>query len=463
MGVGIGGLITNLMQGDPSQQIGQALAGPNPNPQPPAAGVPSPTGAPGPAGAPPGVNPSPSAPPLPPAQAYAPDPANASTIALLLKVHQQDLASNDINRNIQLMSSGFGTAQQQHDKMALVNSAGEGGGDTLQALGQITKLQGEQMELQQKQRFQASADLLAQTVGGFKPGQGALMSSDPELFNTIIARKVADQSPTELGKNINAYVTQARAANIPESQIQSNVQMAYVGGMGGSQDAASQDMMRDRASFLQANPNQPVPSYLTNIEEYKGHIATTLQKGKDVQADQANFSTAKNAYDRMIGDTKGLLAHPGLDTILGPGNATLTGKVAQETGGTRLLPNQTQDALAKYNQVMAQQYGAGVQDFKGAGRITNQELATDMPSQSTMGERGVTPESFRQNSQDYLDKLSMKRAQLFGQAGQLASPDLSDADYEKVNPIYKPGGSQYVAGQPAGPRPAAAAAPAAAP
>ena len=100
MPVGLGGLITEGLGGDLNAQVARALAGPDPNPQPGPGGSPSPSGAPGQASGAPGVQGPPSAPPLPPAQAYAPDPANASTINLLLKVNQQDAISNDLNRNI---------------------------------------------------------------------------------------------------------------------------------------------------------------------------------------------------------------------------------------------------------------------------------------------------------------------------------------------------------------------------
>ena len=107
-----------------------------------------------------------------------------------------------------------------------------------------------------------------------------------------------------------------------------------------------------------------------------------------------------------------------------------------------------QAALAKYNKIMAAQYAAGVQDFKGAGRITQQELKQDLPSQSTMANRAQSAADFRTGVQEYIQKMKEKRAQLFGMAGQLASPDLSEEDFGKVNEIYRPGGDLYVPAQP---------------
>ena len=97
---------------------------------------------------------------------------------------------------------------------------------------------------------------------------------------------------------------------------------------------------------------------------------------------------------------------------------------------------------------MGAQYASGVQDFQGAGRIAQQELKQDLPTQSTMSNRAQQGADFRTGTQEYIKKLQLKRAQMFGQAGTLSSPELSDYDYDKqVNDIYSPGGAQYVSGQ----------------
>lgn len=238
MGVGIGGLVTNLMQGDPTQQIANALAGPNPNPQAAAGGAPSPSGAPGQANQ--------QQQQMPPAQAYAPDPANASTIALLLKVHQQDMAANSINQGIDRIGASFGTAQQQHDKLAALNSGGPGQ-DTLGALQEITQLQKGQFELQQKQRFQASADLLGKTVLGLGDGQGAMLASNPELFNLVAQHKLKDQDLTETQKNINSWEKGEIAIGTPPAQIQ-QMKTQLLGGIIGGSDLEERQYIQEKAA-----------------------------------------------------------------------------------------------------------------------------------------------------------------------------------------------------------------------
>jgi hypothetical protein len=204
-----------------------------------------------------------------------------------------------------------------------------------------------------------------------------------------------------------------------------------------------------RAEKALTNQGQAIPwtpgdptSYDAYTKAKTGEAVTTADtKAKDLSADRANFAPAKTAYDQMIADSQALLAKPGLDDIVG---GYLNQHKSDQTPG---LATSTQDALALYNKVMGAQYSAGVQDFKGAGRISQQELKQDLPSQSTMSNRAQSPENFRQGVQDYIAKLQQKRAQLFGQAGQLDHPDLSDADYGKINPIYKPGGDLFVGGQ----------------
>ena len=115
-------------------------------------------------------------------------------------------------------------------------------------------------------------------------------------------------------------------------------------------------------------------------------------------------------------------------------------------------------AWALYKQIMATQFSAGVQDFKGAGRITQQELTQDAPSQSTMGQLNQDPEDFMRGVATYRNQLATHRANLFGKAGQLDDPALGEQDYGLISPIYKPGGDLFVAGQKGRSPPAAAAA-----
>ena len=76
------------------------------------------------------------------------------------------------------------------------------------------------------------------------------------------------------------------------------------------------------------------------------------------------------------------------------------------------LSDPAKKALQLYKQIMASQFAAGTQDFKGAGRITQQELTQDAPSQSTMG-INQSPGDFFDAVKTYRDQIAQHRAQLF--------------------------------------------------
>jgi hypothetical protein len=230
-------------------------------------------------------------------------------------------------------------------------------------------------------------------------------------------------------------------------------------------DPVQRELAQSRRQWLHDNPGKTEsdmiaakPELAGPVEFQAGRTAATTNAAsmaKDLAADKANFAPAKSAYDQMIADSETLLKTPGLDDIVG---GWANQHKSKETPG---LASTTQGALALYDKIMGNQYAAGVQDFKGAGRITQQELKQDLPGQSTMANRAQSAEDFRAGVQAYIDKLKLKRAQVFGQAGQLDHPDLTDEDYARVNSIYKPGGDLFASGQTA--RRPAAAPPAAAP
>jgi hypothetical protein len=456
MGVGIGGLITGLMQGDPNQQIANALAGPNPNPQAAVGGAPSPSGAPGQAPSAPGASVPPNQPNMAPAPGYAPDPANASTIALLLRAHQQDLTSADINRNVQLMASGFGTAQQQHDKMALVNSAGAGGGDTLGALGEITKLQGEQMDLQNKQRFQASADLLGQTFG-LKPGQGGMLSSDPELFNTVISRKVADQSPTELQKNITAYREQARAAGIPADQVESAVQMAFTGAINPGQTPDEKNMMRDLQLWRAdpANQGKPLPPELSSVAGYAAAkaegVKTSIAAGKMRLDNQAGLPQMESAIKPITDNIAQMYGPDGhvlpsvISAIQTPdpptqGSLGALAGLASRYGGGALTSTLDPTVLDQKNKLTQLQQQLSSDAMKGQKNIrTQREFNTISGAASSIFNKTNTPQQIEQGLNELRDRIGLAHANALAAAGQEVPAQFAgkvDSDYfEKGNDL----------------------------
>ena len=155
-GVGVGGLISNMLNPGLDQQLARAIT---PNPNPLAQGQP---GAPtvdqlgNPSQSPQVAN-------LAPAAVTQPDPINSSYAELLLKAHRNDQLSNDLNKNLAGVAAGFGTAQQQASKTAALQGMG-GPDDTLGALAKIQGMQDVTREDNEHARFMGSAATFAQTL-----------------------------------------------------------------------------------------------------------------------------------------------------------------------------------------------------------------------------------------------------------------------------------------------------------
>jgi hypothetical protein len=322
---------------------------------------------------------------------------------MFVQLAQRQQASEQFNRGMGMLAAGFA---QPRDRETMVNAmSGQSGGDPGALMGNLMKLQQYNIEQQQMAAYRQSVPgMLAKA--GLDPSYAPLVMNDPTILSKIVE-------------------TQAGVGGNPAWQAQMRAEKALTG----------------QGKPIPWTPGDPT-SYDAYTKATTGQAVTHADETqKNLDADTQNFGPAKEAYDRMIADSQALLTKPGLDDIVG-GWAN-----QHKSTETPNLASTTQDALALYGKVMGAQYASGVQDFKGAGRISQQELKQDLPSQSTMSDRAQSPADFRQGVQDYIAKLQQKRAQLFGQAGQLDHPDLSDGDYAKINPIYKPGGDLFVPGR----------------
>ena len=171
-GVGVGGLLSGLFNPGLDDRLAAHIT-PNPNPlaqqgQGAQPGTVDALGNPGPSGPPPGSN-------LAPAAVTQPDPANAANVAALtqpsnayaadmLRAHRMDALSADLNRNLEGVAAGFGTAQQQASKQNALRAGGGGVGDSLAALKDIQGMQDTTITDNEKARFMANAATFAQTL-----------------------------------------------------------------------------------------------------------------------------------------------------------------------------------------------------------------------------------------------------------------------------------------------------------
>ena len=388
------------MPGQPGSPQGpQPLAGPQPSAGPPAgpAGPPGASGGPAGAGGPPGG----AAPAPPQPQAYQTPPDLGQMFVQLMQRQQAD---QGFNRGLGMLAAGFA---QPRDRATMVDAMSQPTGqDAGGLMGNLMKLQQYNIEQQQMAAYRKAVPGMLDKAG-IDQSYAPLVMADPTIMSKVLE-------------------TQAGVGGSPAWQAQMHAEKAL------------------------QNSGQPIPWTPGDPDSYNAYkIRQDKEAGdqqKDLNADRANFAPAKDAYDSVLADLDTLRNSKALPDILGGTNQ-------YKTTGMIGLSSDTSNALALYNKIMGGQYAAGVQDFKGAGRITQQELKQDLPSQSTMPDRNTDLASFQGAIDAYKDKLRAKRAQMFGAAGQLASPDLSDADYNLVSPIYKPGGSLYVAGQKARPAP----------
>jgi hypothetical protein len=393
------------MPGQPGSPAGpQPLAGP----MPPAAGPAGPGGGPGASGpspapggpGPPNGPPGGQAPPPQP-QAYQTPPDLGQMFVQLM---QRQQSSDMFNRGMGMLAAGF--ANNPRDRETMVNATSGGGPDAGSLMNNLMKLQQYNIEQQQMAAYRQSVPAMLQKAG-LDPSYAPAVMADPTIMSKLIE-------------------TQAGVGGNPAWQAQMHAEKALT------------------------NAGKSIPWTQGDPTSYSAWSAANqseqLTRKKDLDADTANFPAAKDAYDSVLADLDTLKNSKALPDILGGANQYKT------TGMVGLSPD-TSNTIALYNKIMGGQYAAGVQDFKGAGRITQQELKQDLPSQSTMPDRNTDVASFQASIDAYKAKLQAKRAQLFGATGRLSDPDLSDSDYDKVSPIYKPGGPLYVGGQKERPAP----------
>jgi hypothetical protein len=400
------GILDSLMmltgRTDPAQQIAMALHPPMPGPPAPPGGQPGgdgsaqpPAAGPSPAG--PGAAPGAASPAPPQPQAYQ-VPQDLGQMFLQLTQRQQ--ASSDFDRHLGLLAASMYPGRRPD---IIMNAMNHGGQDPGALFNDFLQIQG---YTQEQQRY---ADLVNNSAAYAKS-----FNMDPDQFSAVIKAAGPAGAGAIMGK-------------IAEAQ------------MGLTGNLTDKEYKQAVRNFQTQNPGQPLPPELQTeagfAQQQAENITAGNVKAKDLQADKANFQPALQAYDEKLGLIDQLSTpamQEGLKEFLGT-TGSITPVAAMSPKGKA--------AWAIYKQIMAGQFAAGVQDFKGAGRITQQELNQDAPQQSTMGQLNQDPEDFLKGMAAYRDRLANHRANLFGAAQYIDDPRLSDEDFaSRVSSNYKPGG-----------------------
>ena len=225
IGVGPGGLIASLLNPGLALRVAQHLT-PNPNPlfqqgQGAQPGAVDSTGSPVPQ-PPPGGN-------LAPAATTGPDPVNQANIAKLtqpdpsfmadqMRYQRVNALSNDLNRNLQGIAAGFGTAQQQASKQQALAGGGGGVGDSLGELAKMQAIQDKTISDNEHARFMGNAAVFAQMLSQqlgrpVSVPEAQIYMNDPDFSKQIAQAVGSNATQTEVGKNADAAVRGWAAAH----------------------------------------------------------------------------------------------------------------------------------------------------------------------------------------------------------------------------------------------------------
>ena len=278
IGTGTGGFFASLFNPGLATRVAQHIT-PNPNPLaqqggPAAPGSVDSLGNPSPSGPPPASN-------LAPAAVTQPDPVNASYAADLMRYDRMNKLSDDLNRNIQGVAAGFGTAQQQASKTAALGQGG-GVGDSLGALAKIQGMQDTTVSDNEHARFMASAATFAQTLSQslgrpVSVQEATTIMNSPDLMKAFGGAAGANATTTSTEKDAEAATREWAAAH-PKATPQDIADYKanlIAGGMGGS-DLEQRQYLQEKSSGISRTTTSAT---LEGQDGRKGHDADPASQG----------------------------------------------------------------------------------------------------------------------------------------------------------------------------------------
>ena len=281
IGTGVGGFFASLMNPGLAGSVAQHIT-PNPNP------LAQQGGPPGPKDVDSLGNPVPAQQPnLAPAAVTQPDPVNASYAADLMRYDRMNKLSDDLNRNIQGVAAGFGTAQQQASKTAALGRDGGGVGGGIGDLAKIQAMQDQTIQDNEHARFQANAAIFAQTLSQ-SLGRPVSVAEATEIMNS---KPLMDSFATAAGANATTTGTQKDAEAATRAWAQANPQATpqqiadykanlIAGGMGGS-DLGQRQYLAERSAALARG--ETFPDYPTWQAQHASAAAAQTAQAKDAQ------------------------------------------------------------------------------------------------------------------------------------------------------------------------------------
>ena len=279
IGTGVGGFFASLFNPNLAGDVARHIT-PNPNPLAQQGGPAAP-GSVDSLGNPTGPS-GPSVSNLAPAAVTQPDPINASYAADLMRYQRQSALADDLNRNIQGVAAGFGTAQQQASKTAALG-AGGGVGGGLADLAKIQGMQDQTIQDNEHARIMANAATIAQTLSQslgrpVSVAEAQTIMNSPDLMKSFGGAVGANATTTGTVKDAES-ATRAWAAAHPEAtpkDIADYKANLIAGGMGGS-DLEQRQYLQEKSSGITTDD-------FATWKAKKAAQATTLtQQAKDSQ------------------------------------------------------------------------------------------------------------------------------------------------------------------------------------
>jgi hypothetical protein len=315
-------------------------------------------------------------------------------------VHQQDALSSDLNNRIAGVSASFGTAQQQHDKMAALQALGGIQDDRLAALGQIQKVQAGQQQLAEHQRFLAGADIMGQQLLGLKPGQGGWLADSGQLPE-IMQTHFRAMEPTEAVRTYTQTRQVMKNQGMSDSQIDALMPPQSV--MLGPNASLEDHQYLQYAWGQQAQGKTPVDIDTWKAQHQAAGTAMVTQ-AKDVQdfKDSAtqDYTNLNTTYTKSRALVDQLLKNPDatMAALKYPEFMT-TGKIGAMSPVEQDVKNQ---ALA-LNQLRASLTGASLQNVKN---VRNQREFATLGQAATAGlDAANSPQGLQSALQDIKNKF----------------------------------------------------------
>lgn len=320
-------------------------------------------------------------------------------------------------------------------------------------------------------------DLIMNAMTGQTQDPGALMNSIMSIQNFQRQQQQYQQiqgAAPGLAKQLNVDLPTAQA--IIASGKYGDVESTLAGVSG---DPTIQQMHLDQRNFVSSHtdPNtgrltEPVPDYLSNIEKYKGQMATEVTtahgKAQDLLSATHDFTTQNQSFNQAEGllnnllkpdapldeITKNIIPATGVGGVLKSNLPSWAPGSLSEAGG---------QAASDLQQLKSIVYSKAFQST--GSRRTQQEVSRLSDALSQLDNPNLTAKQLRDQLINIQGITRQAHANIYGAAGQTAPDDY----FNLMDPIYKPKGELYagatgggaggfVGAAPAAPAPAAPAA-----